>query len=108
MKIYARMCGWTLAVARVRSGDRVALAAYLGDSAKFDHAIAAIAETYADQNERDHAALQAAVKEGKIQATTGLAVMHAGQASGSSLASSAKDVPIVVSGLLQRPPEVLH
>ena len=72
MKIYARMCGWTLARAHARSGDRVALAAYLGGSAKFDQAIAAFAETYADQNERDHAALQAAVKEGKIQATTGL------------------------------------
>ena len=72
MKIYARMCGWTLARAHARSGDRVALAAYLGGSAKFDQAIAAFAETYADQNERDHAALQSAVKEGRIQATTGL------------------------------------
>ena len=72
MSTYARMCGWTLARAHARSGDRVALAAYLGGSAKFDHAIAAFAETYADQNERDHAALQAAVKEGKIQATTGI------------------------------------
>jgi len=72
MKIYARMCGWTLARAHARSGDRVALAAYLGDSAMFDHAIAAFAETYADQNERDHAALQAAVKDGRAQATMGM------------------------------------
>jgi uncharacterized protein (DUF2252 family) len=72
MRVYARMCGWTLARAHARSGDRVALAAYLGGSAKFDQAIAAFAETYADQNERDHAALQAAVKEGRVQATTGL------------------------------------
>ena len=69
---YAGLCGWTLARAHARSGDRVALAAYLGGSDKFDQAIAAFAETYADQNERDHAALQAAVKEGRIQATTGI------------------------------------
>jgi uncharacterized protein (DUF2252 family) len=72
MKVYATMCGWTLARAHARSGDRIAIAAYLGGSAKFDNAIAAFAETYADQNERDHAALQAAVKEGRIQATTGI------------------------------------
>ena len=70
MTIYARLCGWTLARAHARSGDRVALAAYLGGSAKFDQAIADFAETYADQNERDYAALQAAVKDGKAEATT--------------------------------------
>ena len=70
MAMYARLCGWTLARAHARSGDRVALAAYLGGSAKFDQAIADFAETYADQNELDYAALQAAVKEGKVEATT--------------------------------------
>ncbi len=70
MTIYARLCGWTLARAHARSGDRIALAAYLGGSAKFDQAIADFAETYADQNELDYAALQAAVKDGKAQATT--------------------------------------
>ncbi len=70
MTIYARLCGWTLARAHARSGDRIALAAYLGGSAKFDRAIADFAETYADQNQRDYAALQTAVKEGKAQATT--------------------------------------
>ena len=70
MTVYARLCGWTLARAHARSGDRIALAAYLGGSAKFDQAIADFAETYADQNERDHAALQAAVKDGKAEATT--------------------------------------
>ncbi len=70
MEIYARLCGWTLARAHARSGDRVALAAYLGGSAKFDQAIADFAETYADQNERDYAALKAAVKDGKAEATT--------------------------------------
>ena len=70
MTFYARLCGWTLARAHARSGDRIALASYLGGSAKFDQAIAGFAETYADQNERDYAALQAAVKNGTAQATT--------------------------------------
>ena len=70
MEIYARLCGWTLARAHARSGDRVALAAYLGGSAKFDQAIADFAETYADQNERDYAALKTAVKDGRAEAMT--------------------------------------
>ena len=70
MALYARLCGWTLARAHARAGDRIALAAYLGGSARFDQAIADFAETYADQNERDYAALQTAVKEGKVEATT--------------------------------------
>ena len=70
MAVYAQLCGWTLARAHARSGDRVALASYLGGSAKFDGAIADFAETYADQNERDYAAFQAAVKDGKAEATT--------------------------------------
>jgi uncharacterized protein (DUF2252 family) len=70
MTAYARLCGWTLARAHARSGDRIALAAYLGGSAQFDQAIADFAETYADQNELDYAALQAAVKAGKAEAAT--------------------------------------
>ena len=70
MRVYVGLCGWTLARAHARSGDRVALAAYLGGSGAFDQAIADFAETYADQNERDYAALQAAVKDGKVEATT--------------------------------------
>jgi uncharacterized protein (DUF2252 family) len=70
MTIYARQCGWTLARAHARSGDRIAVASYLGGSDKFDQAIADFAETYADQNERDYAALQAAVKDGKVESTT--------------------------------------
>jgi uncharacterized protein (DUF2252 family) len=70
MTVYARLCGWTLARAHARSGDRIALAAYLGGSGKFDQAIADFAETYADQNELDYAALQTAVKDGKAEATT--------------------------------------
>ena len=70
MTAYARLCGWTLARAHARSGDRIALAAYLGGSDKFDQAIADFAETYADQNELDYAALQAAVKDGRAEAIT--------------------------------------
>jgi uncharacterized protein (DUF2252 family) len=70
MTLYARLCGWTLARAHARSGDRIALAAYLGGSAKFDQAIADFAETYADQNDDDYTALQNAVKDGKAEATT--------------------------------------
>jgi uncharacterized protein (DUF2252 family) len=68
MALYAGLCGWTLARAHARSGDRIALAAYLGGSDKFDQAIADFAEIYADQNELDYAALQAAVKDGKAEA----------------------------------------
>jgi len=70
LKVYARLCGWTLARAHARSGDRIAIAAYLGGSDKFARAITEFAETYADQNERDYAALQAAVKDGRAQAAT--------------------------------------
>ena len=70
MAAYAQMCGWSLARAHARSGDRIALAAYLGGSGKFDQAIADFAETYADQNDRDYAALQTAVKDGRAQTTT--------------------------------------
>ena len=70
MTVYAGLCGWTLARAHARSGDRIALAAYLGGSDKFDQAIADFAETYADQNELDYAALQSAVKDGRAEATT--------------------------------------
>jgi Uncharacterized protein conserved in bacteria (DUF2252) len=70
MRVYARLCGWTLARAHACSGDRIALGAYLGGSTKFDEAIAEFAEIYADQNERDYASLQAAVKEGRAEAST--------------------------------------
>jgi uncharacterized protein (DUF2252 family) len=70
--IYAEICGWTLARAHARSGDRVAIAAYLGKGAVFDHAIATFAEAYADQNERDHKALAAAIKSGRVIAESGV------------------------------------
>jgi uncharacterized protein (DUF2252 family) len=68
LEVYARMCGWTLARAHARSGDRVAIAAYLGAGDSFDRAIATFAEDYADQNERDHAALLAAIDSGRVEA----------------------------------------
>ena len=69
---YGRACGWTLARAHARSGDRIAIASYLGKSDVFDQAIANFAETYADQNERDYKALQDAVASGRVKAETGL------------------------------------
>jgi uncharacterized protein (DUF2252 family) len=69
---YGRACGWTLARAHARSGDRVAIASYLGTGPVFDQAIAAFAEAYADQNERDYQALKQAVESGRIEAQTGL------------------------------------
>jgi len=67
-EIYARLCGWTLARAHARSGDRVAIAAYLGASDSFDEAIAEFAEAYAEQSERDHEALVAAIDAGRLEA----------------------------------------
>ncbi|MDC3957005.1 DUF2252 domain-containing protein [Polyangium jinanense] len=69
---YGSLCGWTLARAHARSGDRIAIAAYLGKGDSFDKATAAFASAYADQTERDHQALVAAVKNGRIQAETGV------------------------------------
>ena len=68
MASYARLCGWTLARAHARSGDAVAIAGYLGSGDRFDRALARFAESYADQNERDYAALQAAVESGRVKA----------------------------------------
>jgi uncharacterized protein (DUF2252 family) len=72
MRAYAIVCGWTLARAHARSGDRVAVAAYLGSSDRFDQAMASFAETYADQNERDYRALQDAAASGRVAVQTGV------------------------------------
>jgi uncharacterized protein (DUF2252 family) len=69
---YAVACGWTLARAHARSGDRIAIAAYLGKSDRFDHAIAAFAAAYADLNEKDHQALVDAVGSGRVRASEGV------------------------------------
>ena len=68
MRSYGELCGWTLARAHARSGDRIAIAAYLGSSDAFDRAVAQFASGYADQTERDHNALVAAVASGRIKA----------------------------------------
>jgi uncharacterized protein (DUF2252 family) len=72
LAVYAQMCGWTLARAHARSGDAIAIAAYLGDSAEMDEAMARFAVAYADQNERDHEALQRAVDAERVVAETGI------------------------------------
>jgi len=72
LRLYGELCGWTLARAHARSGDRIAIAAYLGGSDVFDRAIAQFAVAYADQNERDHQALVDAVASGRLTAERGL------------------------------------
>jgi hypothetical protein len=72
MEMYGKVCGWTLARAHARSGDRVAIAAYLGKSDAFDTAITSFAGRYADQAERDHEALLEAVRDGRVKAELGL------------------------------------
>ena len=68
LRLYGMLCGWTLARAHARSGDRIAIAAYLGGSDVFDRAVTQFAATYADQNERDHQSLVDAVASGRITA----------------------------------------
>jgi hypothetical protein len=72
LRIFGRLCGATLARAHARSGDRVAIAAYLGSGARFDQAVAEFAESYADRNERDHRALADAIADGRVEAATGV------------------------------------
>ena len=72
MAAYGRICGWTLARAHARSGDRIAIAAYLGNGNAFDRAILDFSKAYADQNDADFAALAEAAKSGRITAQTGL------------------------------------
>jgi uncharacterized protein (DUF2252 family) len=72
MAAYGRLCGWTLARAHARSGDRIAIAAYLGAGNVFDRAILEFSKSYADQNDLDYQALSEAVKSGRIVAQAGL------------------------------------
>jgi hypothetical protein len=71
MRRYGRLCGWTLARAHAKTGDRIAIASYLGSSATFDNAIADFASAYADQTERDYADLVSAAETGRITAERG-------------------------------------
>jgi len=72
MSLYARLCGWTLARAHARSGEPIAIAAYLGKSDKFDKAVVDFSARYADQNERDYEAFVKAVKSGRLAAQQGV------------------------------------
>jgi hypothetical protein len=69
---YVRACGWSLARSHARSGDRLAIAAYLGSGPTFDKAICAFAVAYADQNELDHQRLVEAVSSGELPARVGV------------------------------------
>ena len=71
MAIYGKLCGWTLARA-MRTGDRIAIASYLGNGPKFDRAILEFSNAYAEQNDRDYRQLVGAVSSGRIVAQTGL------------------------------------
>jgi uncharacterized protein (DUF2252 family) len=72
LQLWGTMCGWTLARAHARSGDRVAIASYLGRADVFDRAVAEFAGAYADQNERDYGRMQAAVADGRLPALAGI------------------------------------
>jgi uncharacterized protein (DUF2252 family) len=72
MRLYGELCGWTLARAHARSGDRVAIASYLGGSDVFEQAVAEFAAKYADQNERDYQALLHAAGSGRLTAERGV------------------------------------
>jgi Uncharacterized protein conserved in bacteria (DUF2252) len=72
LAVYGRICGGTLARAHARSGDRIAIAAYLGAGATFDRAMADFGAAYAAQNERDYREFVAAVKSGVLPAEHGL------------------------------------
>ena len=72
LRIYGEVCGWTLARGHARSGDAIAISAYLGRSDVFDRAIGTFAAAYADQNDRDHKALLDAIQRGELSAQVGV------------------------------------
>ncbi len=72
LSAYGRLCGWTLARAHARSGDRIAMAAYLGSGPAFDRAIVSFSQAYAEQNMRDYRALREAAESGRVQVVSGL------------------------------------
>jgi uncharacterized protein (DUF2252 family) len=72
LALYARACGWTLARAHARSGDPIAIAAYLGKSDKFDRSITDFSQRYADQNEQDYRSFTEAIGSGAIEAENGV------------------------------------
>jgi uncharacterized protein (DUF2252 family) len=72
LNLYARLCGWTLARAHARSGDPVAIAAYLGEDDQFDRSVTDFSRLYAEQNELDYQAFAAAIRSGRLQAIEGV------------------------------------
>ena len=72
LTFYAGVCGWTLARAHARSGDPVAIAAYLGNSDAFDTSITDFSQRYADQNEQDYQEFVKAVRSGRLEAVEGV------------------------------------
>jgi uncharacterized protein (DUF2252 family) len=72
MKVYGQLCGWTLARAHARTGDRIAIAAYLGDNDAFDRVMAEFAERYADRNDHDYGVVADAARAGRIPVQSGI------------------------------------
>ena len=72
LRVYAGLCGWTLARAHARSGDLIAIAAFLGGDDQFDRSVADFAERYAERNERDYQAFTKAVRSGRLEALEGI------------------------------------
>jgi hypothetical protein len=72
LTFYAGICGWTLARAHARSGDPIAIAAYLGGGDEFDQSITGFCERYADQNEQDYQEFRKAIKSGRLEAAEGV------------------------------------
>jgi len=72
LALYARVCGWTMARAHARTGDPIAISAYLGSSDAFDRSITDFSQRYADQNERDYDEFASAIKDGRLDAIEGV------------------------------------
>lgn len=72
LSAYAKVCGWALARGHARTGDRIAIGSYLGDSDAFDGALSSFAATYADQNDRDYESLRTAIAAGRVLAQRGV------------------------------------
>ena len=72
MVAYGALCAWTLARAHARSGDPVAMAAYLGPYTEFEESITDFSQRYADQNQRDYEEFVSAVRSGRLEAVEGV------------------------------------
>ena len=72
LAFYARACGWTLARAHARSGDPIAITAYLGKNDEFDKSVTDFSERYADRNDQDYQAFTDAIRSGRLTAIEGV------------------------------------